>query len=102
VSDELIESGVINRFMKGQCSDAEFEDRINRWITDPAEYSRIVYDYADKPNLIDEFFGEGIDRMEASFRDIQDNHQALDQLGEKFLNIRKTLIETGMDPRKAK
>jgi hypothetical protein len=82
--------------------DAEFEERINRWITDPAEYSRIVYDYADQPNMIDEFFREGVDRMEAAFHEIQGTHKAFDKIGEQLRSTRKTLIETGMDTRKAK
>jgi hypothetical protein len=91
VSDELIDSGVISRFMKGHCSDAEFEERINRWITDPAEYSRIVYDYADNPNMIDEFFREGVDRMEAAFHEIQDIHKAHDKIGEQLRSAKLPL-----------
>ena len=72
VSDELIESGVLTRFLKGQCSDAEFEERINRWILDPAEFSRIAYDYADKPNLLEECFGPSLGEIEDSLRQIQE------------------------------
>jgi len=102
VSDEIVESGILDRFMKGQCSDAEFEDRMNRWLNDPAEYSRIVYDYADMPNMIAEFFGDGIDKFEAAFHQFQDSHQVFECLREGTRGIRQNLIELGVDKSKAK
>ncbi len=79
VSDEFIKSGVLSRFMRGQCSDAEFEETINRWLSDPAEFSRIAYDYADKPNLLDEFFGPSLSRLEDSFRELQEFSRRVDE-----------------------
>ncbi|WP_456389371.1 hypothetical protein [Profundibacter sp.] len=37
VSDEFIESRVVERFFKGQCSDADLENRLSSWLYDPAE-----------------------------------------------------------------
>ena len=102
VSDELIESGVLTRFLKGRCSDAEFEDRINRWISDPAEFSRIAYDYSGKPNLLDEFFGPSLDKMEDAFRRMQSAFRELDELGQAIRGHRQELIEMGVDKRTAR
>ncbi|RAI53819.1 hypothetical protein DOO74_10340 [Rhodobacteraceae bacterium AsT-22] len=99
VSDELIESGVVTRFMKGRCSDAEFEERMNRWLSDPAEFSRIFYDYADKPNLIEEFTGSSLDKVEDS---LQQLHKANSELEEKTSALREELIGAGLDKRAAK
>jgi len=102
VSDELIESGVLTRFLKGRCSDAEFEERINRWFSDPAEFSRIAYDYADKPNLLDEFFGSSLDKMEAALQQLQEASRNLDDLGKKIREQRQNLIDMGFDKRTAR
>lgn len=102
VSDELIESGVVTRFLKGECSDAEFEDRMNRWLTDPAEFSRIVYDYADKPNLIDDFFGSNIDEVESSLRDLQKASRNIEEYEETIRGQRKNFEDLGYDRRTAK
>ncbi len=102
ISDELMESGVLTRFLKGRCSDAEFEERINRWFSDPAEFSRIAYDYADKPNLLDEFFGPNLNKIEESFRKMQDASRGLDDLRETIQSHRQNLIETGFDKRRAR
>lgn len=102
VSDELIESGVLTRFLKGRCSDAEFEERVNRWFSDPAEFSRIAYDYADKPNFLDEFFGPSLKNIEAALRQVQETRRDLDDLGKSIRRQRKKLVEIGFDKRTAK
>lgn len=102
VSDELIESRTVERFMKGECSDREFEERINAWLSDPAEYSRIVYDYADHPNVIDKFFGEATDKIEQAVITLQDAVNNLQAQNEKMLSDRTILIETGMVKSKAR
>lgn len=99
VSNELIESGVLTRFMKGQCSDAEFEQRVNRWLCDPAELSRIYYDYADKPNLLDDFFGPSLDKLEEAFCAMQQAFGVFDDLKQKMRAHRKDLIGMGFDQR---
>lgn len=102
VSDELIKSGVLTRFLKGRCSDAEFEERVNRWFSDPAEFSRIAYDYADKPNLLDEFFGPSLNKMEDALRQIQETSRNLDDLGEAIRGQRQKLIDMGFEKRRAR
>ncbi|GAA6201732.1 hypothetical protein [Aquicoccus sp. SU-CL01552] len=102
VSDELIRSGVLTRFLKGRCSDDEFEERVNRWFSDPAEFSRIAYDYADKPNLLDEFFGSSINKMEDALRQIQEASRNFDDLGKTIRGRRQSLIDVGVDTRTAR
>lgn len=102
VSDELIESGVLTRFLKGRCSDAEFEERVNRWLSDPTEFSRIAYDYADKPNLLNEFFGQSLNNMEAAFQQMQEATRNFDELGKTIRGHRRNLIDMGFDKRTAK
>ena len=99
VSDELIESGVLARFLKGQCSDAEFEKQFNLWVTDPVEFSRIVYDYANKPNLLDEFFGSNLSKIEDAFRQMQQITRDLDDFGETIRSFRQRLNDMGFDRR---
>lgn len=102
VSDELLESRIVERFVKGQCSDREFEERINAWFSDPAEYSRIVYDYADQPNLVDKFFGGATKRFETSVRVVQEAVADIRSLNEEILKARANLVEAGMDKSEAR
>ena len=102
VSDELLQSRIVQRFMKGECSDREFEERINAWFSDPAEYSRIVYDYADQPNLIAKFFGNLTDEMEQIVKTVQDGASRLQQLNEQVLKDRSNLVEAGIDKSEAR
>ncbi|WP_342076354.1 hypothetical protein [Yoonia sp. SS1-5] len=102
VSDELIQNRIMERFMKGQCSDAEFEATLGAWLSDPAEYSRIVYDYADKPNIIEEFFGKPTSQIEAAVAKVQGIVADLRGLNEEILKARQNLRSLGMDNRKAK
>lgn len=99
VSDEFIESGVFSKFLKGRCSDAEIEQRMNLWLSDPAEYSRIVYDYADKPNLIDDFLGNTLNKMEESWEDIQNHFNQLDKISKEIQVTKKSLADMGFDNR---
>lgn len=97
VSDEIIQSRLMERFLKGQCSDSEFETRMNAWISDPAEFSRIAYDYADQPNMIEEFFGKATDEIERMAKSIQDALIGFQQFNVQQLKIRENLIQFGMD-----
>ena len=96
VSDELLQSRIVERFVKGQCSDSEFEDRINAWLFDPAEYSRIVYDYADQPNLIDKYYGKPIDEIERIVGAVQRVVSRVQQLNEQILEVRESLVSAGI------
>lgn len=102
VSDELLQSRIVERFMKGQCSDREFEDRINAWFSDPAEYSRIVYDYADQPDLIAKYFGKPTDDIEHLVITMQDAVSNIQQLNDQMLQTRANLVEAGMEKSKAR
>ena len=96
VSDELIQSRIVERFMKGECSDREFEERMNAWFSDPAEYSRIVYDYADQPNIIAKYFGDSTDKIERVMETIQDAVSIVQELNEQMLIVRADLVEAGI------
>ena len=96
VSDELLQSRIVERFVKGQCSDREFEDRINAWFSDPAEYSRIAYDYADQPNVIAKYFGKSIDDIERLVGTVQDVVSRIQQLNDQILEVRGSLVDAGM------
>lgn len=102
VSDELLDSRILERFMKGQCSDREFETRINAWISDPAEYSRIIYDYADHPNVIAKYFGKPLDDLEQNAKIIQGIVVRIRDLNTEILQTRTKLIEAGIDKSKAR
>lgn len=102
VSNEVIESGVLTRFMKGRCSDAEFEERVNRWFSDPAEFSRIFYDYADKPNLLEEFLGPSLNKMEAALHQMQEASRNFHDVGKAIRGHRQKLIDMGFDKRTAR
>ncbi len=102
VSEELIASGVLPRFLQGLCTDAEFEEQINSWFSDPAEFSRIAYDYADKPNLLDEFFGPSMRNMEDSLRQMQNARIELDNSNKTIRRLRKELIDMGLDKGKSR
>lgn len=102
VSDEIVESRVLERFMKGQCSDAEFERRMNAWFSDPAEYSRIVYDYADHPNVIAKYFGKPTDDIERLAGQIQEVVTSIQEMNAVRLSARTTLVEAGIDKKEAR
>lgn len=99
VSDEFVKSGIMNKFLKGICSDSAFEERINQWLSDPAEFSRIFYDYADKPNLINEISGSSLDQIETALKDF---HDAKRNLESKIQGFRKSLIDSRVDNREAR
>jgi len=99
VSDELIASGIFSRFSKGQCSDAEFEERVNRWLSDPAEFSRIYYDYAGKEDFKKEFMETSLDKVETC---LQQLHQAICGMEDKRKALREELIRTGAETRRVR
>lgn len=102
VSDEMIQSRIMERFMKGQCSDAEFEARLGAWLSDPAEYSRIIYDYADKPNIIEEFFGKPTSQIEDAVAKVQGVIADVKRHNDEILKARQNLRDLGMDNRTAR
>ncbi len=102
VSDEIIESRILERFVKGQCTDAEFERRLNAWISDPSEFSRIAYDYADKPNMIEAIFGKSTDDIERQIISLQDETDSVRHANEELLKARANLIEAGVEKSKAR
>ncbi|WP_273283211.1 hypothetical protein [Pseudooceanicola atlanticus] len=102
VSDEIVESRLLERFMKGQCTDAEFERRMNAWVSDPAEYSRIIYDYADHPNVIEKFFGKPIGEIEKLSVTVKEAVDGLKKLNEAQLATRVTLVDAGFEKSEAR
>lgn len=102
ISKEVIESRLLERFLMGQVSDREFETRINAWLFDPAEYSRILYDYADHPNAIEKFFGAATDTIERHMASIQEAGQKIQSLNEDLLDFRNSLREAGVGKAKAR
>ena len=102
ISDELLQSRMVERFIKGECSNREFEERINAWFSDPAEYSRIVYDYADQPNVIAKCFGKATDEIERIMSTLQDYVSSIQQLNEQMLKARAKLVGAGMEKSEAR
>lgn len=96
VSEELLRSRIVERFVKGQCTDREFEEQINAWFFDPAEYSRIVYDYADQPNIVDKYFGKSIDKIEHLVDTVQGVISHIQQANEQVLEVRAELVDAGI------
>ena len=102
VSDELIESRVLERFMKGQCSDHEFEKRLNGWLTDPAEFSKLAYDYKDMPNMIDATFGKSTDKLEHALEKIISAINDVTAFNKKALETRSKLTKEGISKQVAR
>jgi hypothetical protein len=96
VSDECIESGIVSRFLQGQCSDAAFDAAIYKWLHDPAEFSRIVYDYMDKPNLIKDLFGDAIKKIELAVGELQKAAAELQRIRGEATLQRKKLKSLGL------
>lgn len=99
ISKEFVESGITNRFIKGRCSDAEFEYQLNKWFSDPAEYSRIYYDYGNKPNMLSEHFGTSIQKFETLITNLQDYNKRFDELESQRTIVRQGLRELGISKR---
>ena len=102
VSKEFVESGIANRFLKGRCSDAEFESHLNKWFSDPAEYSRIVYDYGGMPNMLSEYFGGGIEAFEKLILGLQSYNKGFDELEATRAKIRQKILALGVSKRSAR
>ncbi len=102
VSDEMISSRILERFMKGECSDHEFEARMNGWISDPAEFSKIAYDYKDMPNMIDSIFGDSIDRIENAMREVSLAVENVARFNKNNLEIRSKLRELRIHKHRAR
>lgn len=102
VSREIIESGIISRFIKGLCSDSEFEEKLNGWLSDPEEFSRIFYDYANKQNMIDEYFTPSLIKIESALGQVHDALRGFDEAAETLRGMRQNLIGNGIDKRTAK
>jgi hypothetical protein len=75
---------------------------MNAWLHDPAEFSRIVYDYADMPNVIEFLTGKRVDEVEAALTKMQDLLAKLDAARKHLLNVRNQLIAGGMDRNRAR
>lgn len=102
VSKELISSRIVERFVQGLCSDAEFERAMNSWLSDPEEYSRLIYDHLDYPNMKDSMFGQSISKLEESIRQIQDAVEEFARLRASVASTRKDLVALGIEKRKAR
>lgn len=102
VSNEIKQSRILERFVTGECSDVELETVLNAWATDPAEYSRIVYDYHGKPNMIDDLMGENLDRLVHAMDQLQSAQFEANEHNTKASEIRRNLFEGGLDKKEAK
>lgn len=102
VSDEFIESQVAERFVKGQCSAAEFESHVNAWLSDPAELSRIMYDYSNLENMKDKFLGRQIENISKLIMDFSNHIAAIQEINQEKVALRRSLVEAGMHKSKAR
>lgn len=102
ISDEFIKDRVFERFLKGDITEEDFENRITLWLSDPAEYSRIIYDYAKFPNVIEKYYGDSISSIEHNLIILQDTTFRIRQLNNLLMNIRNRLIDTGIDKNTAR
>ena len=81
---------------------ASLKSGLNAWISDPAEYSRLIYDYANQPNIITKYFGKSTDEIERVLGTIQDVVSRFQQINDHNLKTRTSLIEAGMDKSEAR
>lgn len=102
VSDEIVESRLTERILKGQCSDEEFEERLSRWAFDPEEFSRIFYDYGKQPNALDKFFGSQLRTLENEISKILEMIKRISLINEGRLQTREKLIDAGVDKKEAR
>lgn len=95
VSEEFIASRITEKFLKGQCSEAEFESYFNAWLSDPAKLSRIAYDYSKLENMKDRFFGKQIVNISQLITNYSAHIAAIQAINEERISLRKSLVETG-------
>lgn len=102
VSDEIIKSRIVQKLICGLCSEAEFEEKINAWLSDPAEFSRLFYDYADHPNMKDHIFGAAMKDLENAAAKLQEAINQVQNANAFNLKLRKRMIEHGLDKKTAR
>ncbi len=96
VSNKIVESKILPRFLKGECSDKQFEIVMNAWLYDPAEFSRLYYDYGKFPNFISNNFGSSIDNFEEMANLIQKAVEETIDYNRKNLELRSQLVSAGV------
>jgi len=96
ISDEILKSRMFERFVRGECSDREFESSLNKWMSDPEEFSRIVYDYFGAENLMDAYFADHVSKIEAAVDLLAKHNAKARELNAAIILQRKKLSSMGV------
>jgi len=102
VSEEFVRNDYIRRLLRGEITDVDFEKAVVRWVMDPSEYSRIVYEYADRPNFTDKFFGEILNQLRSATDGLAASVESVKELNQKQLAMRQNLRKVGIDHKLAR
>lgn len=99
VSNQIIESRLFERFVRGDCSDQEFERALNSWLTDPEEFSRLVYDYGGTENIKDAYFSASFVKITEAVKVLSSLQEKIRKHNSDLLEARKVFIDRGLDPK---
>lgn len=102
ISNELLKSRLFERFVKGQCTDREFESSLNGWMSDPGEFSRIFYDYYGSENLMDAYFADHVSKIQGAVELLEKHNEMVAEHNAAVLLLRKELQALGMPAGKAR
>ena len=94
ISDEVVKSRLLERWLKGKCSNTEFENRMNAWMSDPVEFSRI-YDCGKLPDLKNLCFDDMINRFKWGCENVQKCISMEKQINEVITHAKSTLMDAG-------
>jgi hypothetical protein len=93
VTQEFLDSNVIDRLLRGEITFREAELALLDWFCDPAAFSRIVFEYADSPGIVEQYFGPGIEKMHAAIEAYTRHVPALRNFNMKVRKLRSKIGE---------
>lgn len=97
VSKDFVDGRYIEKLILGKISKEDFEKRVNLCLLDPEEYSRIVYDYYKKENMIDAYFSETKKNMHSAVVKLQNHVRKVKEFNSLISGSRAKMIASGMD-----
>lgn len=102
VSEEFLKGRYIEKYLKGQISEAAVQQGFTKWITDPEEFCRIFYEYKGNENAIDKFFASTISALKDSAMLAKNLCSQMIEFEKSRIQLRQNLIKAGLDSKQAK
>lgn len=102
ISEEIIKSKILERFVHGKCSDQEFENTMNWWLCDQEEFSTIYYKHANFDNMVKHIFGTSIEAIEKNVGNIVALCESIKKVNEENTRKKAQMIANGMTKREAR